>query len=97
VCGGSPLFCLMMFRLVICIVSCRGDYTGWEYEFLTLVLPSVFCVFGFVFSFEFHVGENTQGRDRLLTLVLPSLNRLMCLIVLSVLLTCRGDSQERRN
>ena len=44
----------------------------------------------------FHVGEITQGSCIIDTLVLPSLNRILCFCDCFVI-CCRGDSQEEES
>jgi len=53
-----------------------GRYTGEEMIIYTLVLPSV-CIFVLIlFACGFNCRGDSQGRLRIITLVLPSMNRL---------------------
>jgi len=59
--------------------------------------PLFYCTLCFMFSgviYVSDVGEITQGRIEVSTLVLPSLNRNLDSRAYFGSITCRGDSQE---
>jgi len=63
-----PSFMVMEFSgllfVVFSSVRCRGEYTGSEYFFTTLVLPSVVLFFIFVFGYVLLLKcrGDSQGR-----------------------------------
>jgi len=92
-CGGSPLIQMLVVLRGVGF-SCRGEYTGEESKYSTLVLPSLnrflFVLFMNWFVVQ-DVGEITQGSGDVDTLVLPSLNRFLVLISFRSYSRCRGD------
>ena len=65
------------------------EYVWWFSPHSNVVLFSVVIRF-------YVVGENTQERRSFYTLVLPSLNRFVSMIILAVYSRCRGDYTGRR-
>ena len=61
-CGGSPLI-EYKSELVTGLVQCRGDYTGEEYKFNTLVLPSV-SGFGLSIGFVYSRRGDYTGEEQ---------------------------------
>jgi len=74
-CGGSPLSNYFLPVLLgVPDFTCRGDNTGEEMKFYTLVLPSVkdFLFFVFCFLDLYSCRGDYTGENRCYTLVLPS-------------------------
>jgi len=64
-CGGSPLIDLL---LGFCLFYCRGEFTGEEIIFDTLVLPSLnrfSCVFVILSFVNSRRGDYTGRRSRI--------------------------------
>jgi len=83
--GIDEIFSLVVVLIVGEISQERSN------NFYTLVLPSFSFWFLFVYVSDLVVGEITQESSNNDTLVLPSLNRIVCIYRLSVLISCRGD------
>jgi len=99
---GRLIVCVVVlpsfgFQVVsgVLLFTCRGDYTGWRiiyYSRSPLSEPD-FSVFVLMFDFCNSCRGDSQGGDIIVTLVLPSLILLLCVILFFLFHSCRGDSQ----